>query len=361
MELISWIYLGLFLTGIFPGLYWWWQGRFIKASAGNYKVNKGVSIVIAARNASKELKSNLPTVLNQNYPSFEVVIVDDGSDDDTALWLNKLSYDHKILRVISYKKTGPGKKEALAHGIKEALNDIILVTDADCRPASKDWVSHMVGAMGADHQIAFGYGPYRKLGGFLNRFIRFDTATIAIQYLSAVGQGRPYMGVGRNMIYYKNVFTNSGGFESHKDIASGDDDLFIQGLSNDIIGTICIEPDSMVYSEPKKTWPSFIGQKSRHISTSVRYKWRDKLFLSVYPALHVLFYFFLCIMIFTQPYMGLACFMFRIAILIFGVRPMFIKLREGDVIPWVPLIDIIQVPYYFILSIYSLLRKKNKW
>ena len=361
METIYWIYIGLIITGIFPGWYWWHHGRHIKTRSVSALTSPPVSVIIAARNASKDLKSNLPTILNQQYPKFEIIVVDDGSDDDTAEWLETMVTEHNTLRVIFYQKSGPGKKEALAHGINESKYEIILVTDADCRPVSKAWISNMAQALGQNHRIVFGYGPYRKIIGFLNKFIRFDTATIAVQYLSAASQGHPYMGVGRNMIYHKDVFTDNGGFDDHKDIASGDDDLFIQGLPDQMATSICISGESLVYSEPKKTWIDFIGQKSRHISTSVRYKWRDKILLSIYPLLHLAYYILLICLAMVSPYLALGFFIARELILILGLSKNLILLKEQDLIPWIPLIDVIQIPYYIILSLYSIVRKKNKW
>lgn len=87
-----------------------------------------------------------------------------------------------------------------------------------------------------------GYGAYEKSNGFLNKLIRFDTVWIAVQYFGFALMKKPYMGVGRNLAYRKSLFQNVGGFKTHLDLASGDDDLFISDAANEHNTQICIDP-----------------------------------------------------------------------------------------------------------------------
>ena len=84
-------------------------------------------------------------------------------------------------------------------------------------------------------QIILGYGKYISEPGLLNKWIRTDTTYIAMQYLAMAIKGRPYMGVGRNMAYRKSLFFERKGFASHLNLASGDDDLFVNENADFII------------------------------------------------------------------------------------------------------------------------------
>jgi hypothetical protein len=92
------------------------------------------------------------------------------------------------------------------------------------------------------------------------------------------------MGVGRNVAYTQDTFFNTNGFKSHYSIASGDDDLFIQeATKNKENYTVQIDPESYMFSPAKRTLQEWIKQKSRHFSTTPKYKFIKKLLLAIYP------------------------------------------------------------------------------
>ena len=156
----------------------------------------------------------------------------------------------KILDVI-------GKKNALSRGIYHAKNDILLLTDADCYAKSNQWAKAMVSTLDENISVGLGYGPYETQQGLLNAFIRYETVYTAIQYFSFALWGIPYMGVGRNMIYKKELFFQAGGFDKHSHIASGDDDLFVNAIANKKNTSIVIHKNSQMNSAPKKTWKAY--------------------------------------------------------------------------------------------------------
>ena len=174
----------------------------------NEKGQPPVSIIICARNEEDNLKKNLPRILNQNYRSFEVIVVDDKSTDQTRNILDKINTSFRNLRVLhlAHKPAGSGKKPALAEGIKAAKHEILLFTDADCCPATDEWLNEMQRDIRGPIEIGLGYGPYKKRPGFLNTFIRYETFFTLLQYGSFALAGHPYMGVGRNLIYKKELF-----------------------------------------------------------------------------------------------------------------------------------------------------------
>lgn len=254
--------------------------------------NKPISIIICAKNELKNLKENLPDILAQNYFNFEVIVVNDQSTDSSKLFLEELSKKYKklvIVNIDNFVKHTIGKKFPLTLGIKTAKNEYLILTDADCKPNSKDWVKLIASNFNYSN-IILGYGSYKKHNGLLNRIIRFDTFNIAQQYLSLALVGYTYMGVGRNLAYKKSIFFENKGFASHIHIPSGDDDLFIQEIASK--NTISVETslNSHTTSEVINTWKEWRYQKRRHLSTAPYYKRKIKLILALYPLSQIFFW-----------------------------------------------------------------------
>jgi len=263
-----------------------------------------VSIIIAARNDSDNLFANLPLILEQDYPNFEVIVVNHQSIDESYHIINayKMQYPHlRMIEVERSKHIGVGKKLPLTLGIKSALHEHLVFTDADCQPNSNLWLQGMVDGFSNDTQIVLGFGPYREEEGFLNKVIRFDTIFIAMNYFSFALAKLPYMGVGRNLAYTKTAFKSVNGFKSHYAISSGDDDLFVQEASQLNTYNIQLNPDTYCYSTPKNTWKSWISQKSRHYSTAGKYQVIKKTLLGIYPlSLLSLWFSFVTLLIDTE-------------------------------------------------------------
>ena len=166
----------------------------------------------------------------------------------------------------------PGKKFPLSIGIKTAKYEIVLLTDADCVPASELWIEKMQETYDDDTEIVLGYGAFHKKKGLLNKLIRWETFHTALQYFSYTLAGKPYMGVGRNLSYKKTVFFRHKGFSAHNNILSGDDDLFINNAATKKNTKINIDKDAFTLSEPVKSWGQWVKQKTRHYSTGKHYK-----------------------------------------------------------------------------------------
>lgn len=304
-----------------------------------------VSVIVCARDEAENLTQNLPGILLQSYPtSHEVIVVDDNSVDETRYLLEGLHREFRHLKPITLQQEAlhiPGKKFPLSVGIKTARHEILLMTDADCVPASENWISRMQEAYDDQTEIVLGYGAYRKAKGLLNRIIRYDAFHTALQYLSFAVAGMPYMGVGRNLSYRRELFFRHKGFSAHNHIPGGDDDLFINMAANRHNTAVVVHPDSFTLSRPKKTFGEWIRQKYRHYSTARYYKSRHRSILALYSFSHILF----------LPLFA-ACLVWgdwRVALGLFGLRFMaqavivtrsMRKLGENDLIPWFWLFDV---------------------
>lgn len=309
-----------------------------------------VSVVICARNEYDNLRKNLPFFLNQDYPNFEIIVVNDNSFDKSLEFLLNLKRKNRILRHVDLKEaTLPGKKAALSAGIKAAKHGIILVSDADCRPNSPHWIDKMQSAIQDKVVIGLGYSPYISYRGFLNVFIRFETVYTACQYFSFALVGLPYMGVGRNLVYTKSLFFEQGGFDHHKHIASGDDDLFINQAATGNNTNIILDSDAFVFSFPKRTWKGYYHQKSRHLTTGVKYKPVHKLLLGALSASHFLHYLCALLLLWYDDFSLISVFyLVRLGVVYLMYAQILKRLRDTSLLKWIPILDAVYIGYYLL-------------
>jgi cellulose synthase/poly-beta-1,6-N-acetylglucosamine synthase-like glycosyltransferase len=344
--------------------------RFVLHKKKNTLTNNtypSVSVIIAARNESDNLFTNLPLILEQDYPSFEVIVVNHQSIDESYHILNayKMQYEHlKVVEVENSRHLGVGKKLPLTLGIKSAKNNLLLFTDADCFPSSTNWLSCMVEGFSEGKEIVLGFSPYIEVEkSFLNKIIRFDTLFIAVNYFSFALIGKPYMGVGRNLAYTKNVFDSVKGFKSHYSISSGDDDLFVQEASNKRNVSIQINPDAFTMSSSKETWKEWIDQKTRHFSTSERYSFFTRILLGLYPVSLLIFWFLGVYLFFDSEYNYLALFLFLSVILLkWTIQGLsFNKLKSRQFLPYLPFIELFYAILVPLIYYTRGTRNRNTW
>jgi len=260
--------------------------RACKKSLTTEGETKPVSVIVCARNESENLLKNLPALLSQIHPNYEVIVVNDSSWDDTADVLKAYAQQYPALKVIHIdeeKQQMQGKKFALTLGIKAAKHDIVLLTDADCLPCSEYWAKGMSQPISEGSKIVLGVSLYDYREGWLNKLIRLDALQSALHYCGAALAGKPYMGVGRNLCYDRELFFRIGGFKSHYHVIGGDDDLFINEVAGKTKMQVVVSHEYQTHSVPKEAFSSWFFQKRRHIETSSRYRNITKVALTLLP------------------------------------------------------------------------------
>ena len=339
--------------------------RIILIKKNNSSFNKPISIIICAKNELNNLKNNLQFILDQNYSNFEVIVVNDQSSDDSINFLNKLAKKNKhlvIVEIDDFVKTTLGKKFALTLGIKTAKNKYLILTDADCIPDSKNWIKKMSSNFNRAN-IILGYGSYKKEKSLLNKIIRYDTFSIAQQYLSFALANQTYMGVGRNLAYKKSLFFSNKGFASHINIASGDDDLFIQEIANNSTVTIELSNEAHTTSNTIKSWKDWIYQKRRHISTAPLYKIKFKILLSIYPISQLLFLLSIILLFILKSNINYIIILLSIK-LMFSYIINYITMRKLKVydLYWLhPLYEVLHILIQVNFVLLNLFKKPVKW
>ena len=325
-----------------------------------------VSVIICAKNEAQNLRNSLPRFLSQNYRFVELVLVNDGSTDDTLEVMQEFRKRNSTFRIIiisNTKKLYIGKKEALLKGVAAASGEIVLLTDADCVPMSDDWVAEMVTTINEEREIGLGYSPYRQYPGLLNRLIRLETVYTAIQYFSFALAGMPYMGVGRNLIYKRKLIEKVDGFHEHIHIASGDDDLFVNAVATSSNTAVQLSQQSFTLSEPARTWTAYYRQKSRHMTTGSYYQKHHQLLLGGLAASHFVHYTggLLLLYIKVSTIFVFLTYVIRILVVVLLYNQILRKLRDTPLLLWVPLFDFLFVCYYFIFSPSLFKRKTQQW
>ena len=368
MELFSQILVFVFLFSIllqlFYALYFYSRLMFYKEEENFF--SDPISVIICAKDEADNLTRLLPKVLEQNYVNFEVILVDDQSKDNTEYVLKELErkyFNLKVVKIEDHINSRVGKKFALTLGIKAAKYDYLLLTDADCVPRSQNWLKEMVSKFSADKQIVLGYGAYKKENGLLNKMIRFDVFSVALQYFSYALAGIPYMGVGRNLAYKKSIFFDNKGFASHIHFPSGDDDLFIQEVANKQNVAITISSESHTISESKQRWKEWFFQRRRHITSSEKYKFSHKLFLGIWPVSQLLFWLTFGLLLFSESTIFVALPLFCFRILIYYILYYFLmkKLKTSDLLLFFPLFELLHLVIQGIFVLLNFKKKPITW
>jgi glycosyltransferase involved in cell wall biosynthesis len=325
-----------------------------------------ISVIITARNESDNLYENLPAILSQDYPAYEVIVVNNQSIDDSGWILTAYAQQFPNLRIVELSKNRhlrPGKKLPITLAIKAAKYEHFVLTDADCKPVNDQWIKQMASQYSSSKQIVIGYAPFLKNKGFLNRLIRFDTAWIGVNYFSMALAKLPYMGVGRNLAYTKSVFHSVNGFKSHYSVTTGDDVLFIQEAAKKSNYSIQLNPDSFCYSQAPTTWTRWMTQKTRHYAASGKYRFIKKLLLGIYPVSLILMWVSFITLLFSKDFILLSSSIFGFTLLLkWWLQGRCLSLlKEKSFIRFLPFWDLLYALLMPILFYISERQKYYRW
>jgi len=342
-----------------------WKFIFTTETAPSNKTG-AVSVVVCAKNEENTLPSLLASLKEQNYSNFEIVLVNDASRDKTLEIFENFASNNSNVKVVDVAENDrfwKGKKFALTLGIKSTNNDYLLFTDADCVPVSKNWISFIMSGYQESKDVVLGYGAYKKTNGLLNKLIRFETIITASNYFSYAKFFTPYMGVGRNLSYKKDLFFENNGFYGHMDVASGDDDLFINKNATRKNTEIVFSSDSKTISEAPNTWKAWINQKRRHYTSSSLYSNKTKGLLGLQAISQALFYIFTIVLLIfdVYPIIIWSILLFRTIIFAVTIGSSASKLKEKDLIILAPIFDIILIIFQLIILISNKVIYPKRW
>lgn len=232
-----------------------------------------VSVVVYATNDAYWLQRLLPYILYQDYPDFEVIVVDDHSHDNSKDVISDMIAQFPHLRttfVPNDTRSLSRKKLALMMGIKAAKNDVIVTTNANCRVMSEDWLRTLMRNFLPEVDVVLGYAHYRYSQDkrHWRRYRIFDTTTVSIQYLNSSIKKRPYRGISDNLAFRREKFFENGGYSKSLDMRWGDDDIFVCEIANDKNTRIELARESIVQTYHGDVAHDYHAQKLRRDFTS---------------------------------------------------------------------------------------------
>ncbi len=341
--------------------------NFVRSFIGVPEFILPVSVVICSKNEAENLQQNLKGVLIQQYKQYEVIVVNDQSDDKTPDVLAEYFERNPNLKIVNIPKNEEklyaGKKYALMKGIEAATYDTLVVTDADCRPATTHWLSKLVGAYLEETKIVLAHSPYEKQDGFLNKLIRYENFITALQYFGLAKLGLPYMGVGRNLSYKKDLFHSFKGFAKTKDIPSGDDDLFVNAVATGKNTEVCIDKDAFTYSQPETTFIGWLNQKRRHLRSGFKYKIHHIALLSLFAFSNFIFYSAFIYLLAKGEMLNavFAIFIGTLLVKLVSAFRVFKKLGSEDLFILSPVLDLAYNAYLLLIFFLLLLKPKDSW
>jgi glycosyltransferase involved in cell wall biosynthesis len=255
------------------GVWAWKMGAWRNPPSFSSQKESKYTIIVCLHNEEERVNGLINALLDQTPPPPQILLIDDGSTDGTLNLLKNWEEKSEFINVIGLTQGGLGKKPPLEVAIMTARFPLLLCTDADCIPASKVWASTMVNELETKYDLKIGISLPLDSRGLLGRLQTFESARIAQNYIGMAESGFPYMGVGRNIAFTKSCWEVAGGFKDHMDLASGDDDLFVQDVSEAgmRVGTE-VSIQGQCHSVWPNTWRGWMRQMKRHLTTGPRYK-----------------------------------------------------------------------------------------
>ena len=362
------LYFFIFIVAVQISYYLGVFGKFAFAKVQQITPKRiPISVIVCAKNEEDNVLNFIPILAEQNYPDYEIVLIDDASNDATLDIFEGFEKQYSNIRLVKVQNNEAfwgNKKYALTLGIKAAKKEYLLFTDADCYPTSKDWITAMSSQFTMQKTIVLGYGKYEKIpNSFLNKIIRYETLITAVQYFSWAKIGHPYMGVGRNLAYKKEEFFNVNGFIEHMQVRSGDDDLFINQAANGKNTTIAYSAESFTFSKPKTSYTDWLVQKRRHVATAHYYKPLDQLQLGAFYCSQLLFLLLPILLLAFQfqwiLVLSLIALRYLVAWIVVGFSAG--KLKENDIKFWFPLVEIVLIFTQINIFIANIFSKPVHW
>lgn len=366
LNIIFYVFIGVVVVQLFYYLGIYSRFAFAKPQAATPK-RIPISVIVCAKNEADHVKQFVPLLAQQDYPDFEIVLIDDASSDETLDLFEDFEKQYSNIRLVKVANNEAfwgNKKFALTLGIKAARKEYLLFTDSDCYPVSKDWITQMSSQFTMNKTIILGYGAYEKIkNSFLNKIIRFDNVLHATQYFSWAKSGMPYTGEGRNLAYKKEEFFKVNGYINHMNVRSGEDALFINEAARKKNTTICYTPESFTLCEPKKTFKDWYMQKRRQAFTASFFKTSHKFWMRLFNLSQLLFIILaVALAILQYNWMLLVpVIVFRYIITWTTMGYSAAKLKEKDTVYWYPIIEIILIFTKLNVVFSNLISKPVHW
>lgn len=331
ISLTEWIALGIllccFLVQLFYYLFFYNRPyRYQKKKTDDIVVDDAlppVSVIVSSKNCADELERNLPHILEQDYPKFEVIVVNSGSTDETDMVLKAASLKYPNLYhtyVPDEADATHEKKLALTLGVKAAKYDCLLFTEAYCKPRSKNWIRNFGTEFLHGKEVVLGFNhldipPKTALRGFM----LYDNLIFQLKFLSMAILRHPFMGNGKNLAYRKELFFKNKGFSPVLNWEGGEDDLYVNRIAPRKKTGVVVSKESITETDLVQHFHDWRSLKSGYLHSKKYYKGFSARIFGVETFSKYLFYILVVLAIVTGSVSGNYLFT-AFALLLFFIR-----------------------------------------
>ncbi|WP_445748984.1 glycosyltransferase [Polaribacter sp.] len=324
-----------------------------------------VSVIIFAKNNAENLTNFLPSILSQNYPTFEVVLIDNNSSDNTEEVINSFSEINSNIKIVNVENNEAfwgSKKYALTLGIKAAKYEHLLFIEANCKPISENWLLEMSKEFTDKKSIVLGYSTLNNEKNIPNFLIRFYHLITALKYLNFAKLGMPFMADGKNLAYTKSEFYRAKGYINHMKLELGEDDLFIQDTANEINTTFCIHNNSFTEAILKDSFLDWFQLQRKKMFVKKRYQPKHRFLIGLFSISKIFFYALGIILLFFYPLQSILLLIgiyFLIQFIVIGIASK--RLEEKNLIFFLPFLDFSFLLIQITIFIANLTSKPTHW
>ena len=331
-----------------------------------------VSVIVYTKNETENLHNHLPLLLEQEYPQFEVIVINDGSTDESNDVLKRFEHTYKHLYhtyIPEDTKYLSRKKLSLTVGIKAARYETLLFTEANCRPASPHWIAQMMTAYSSEKtKIVLGFSSYPHHKGFFHKQVAYDNLVRGAEYLSSALKHHPYAGNGYNLSYKKELFFAHKGYSKFLNLQAGDDDLFINEVATPTNTEVVFTPESLTYMTPIDYFGIWKEMKAARAATRKEYKGSQ---IYYYRCESFLFFLYLTATLATLAVGFCSNWLLSVwAVLLYLVRylskgfvfnKLALLLGQHSPMIWLPILEITTPLFGLYIYIYRLFRGKKDY
>ncbi|TDQ29767.1 glycosyltransferase [Tenacibaculum caenipelagi] len=327
--------------------------------------NIPVSVIVYVKNNAKTLAEYIQNLTKQKHPNFEIVMVNNASNDTTLEIIENLQLEYPNIKVVNVKNTEAfwaNKKYALTLGVKAATYEYLLFTELGSKALSKNWIDEITCYFSQEKSIVIGYQKLkRKKKSFSNLLFRFDHLSNTIQAFSYAKFGAPYKATNHNLAYTKEEFFKVNGYINHLALFMGEGDLFLKDAATNQNTIVATTPNSFVCSTKYlsfKEW--FLQQKKQSILFSL-YKPKHKFLLSFFKLSKFLFYVLAVCITYINWKIALPLIISYYLIQYIIVGKLATKLQERNTILLLPLLEVCLVLLQIIIFISNQISKPKHW
>lgn len=329
---------------------------------------KPVSVVVSSKNQLNHIRSNLIHFLNQDYPEFEIIVINDASSDGTDDYLEELEKKYGHLKVVTNTvqendRFNKGKKFGITLAIKSATHDTLLFSDADSYPSSNQWIKKMQASFCSKKQIVLAYSRLEKRKGFLNRLLRYESLYEGLLSFSFTLCGFPLLAQRRNLGYDRALFFSINGFFSHLNLSRGEAKLFVDEASNSRNTTVCLSPEGMTLSNKQKSYLEWFSDKRSYFHLAKRLRFSSLLLLGINFFSQFSFWLLFPVLLIYQinPQLVLLAFTLRFCLQYIVYWKMCKFTNEYRLLWFLPFYEISLMLIHFILSLSTFIKKVHDW